>query len=168
VKKVANLFLLFIILISLIFGSFDISQAKGKDRHSSRSSYSHKSYSPRKYTSHSYKTYSPKTHTSKTYKATSYKGHTAKSSSRETHSYRKHTPGSHKNNYATGVARGTKGRIKRSEKAKREFMKQTGYPHGRPGYVVDHIIPLKKGGADTPSNMQWQTKEAAKQKDKWE
>ena len=36
-------------------------------------------------------------------------------------------------------------------------MTQTGYPHGRPGYVVDHIIPLKRGGADAPWNMQWQT-----------
>ena len=35
-------------------------------------------------------------------------------------------------------------------------------------HVIDHIIPLKRGGADAPSNMQWQTKEAAKAKDKWE
>ena len=47
-------------------------------------------------------------------------------------------------------------------------MKQTGYPHGRKGYVIDHIVPLSKGGADAPSNMQWQTKDAAKAKDKWE
>jgi hypothetical protein len=33
-----------------------------------------------------------------------------------------------------------------------------------PGYVVDHVTPLKRGGADKPSNMQWQTKEAATQK----
>jgi hypothetical protein len=33
------------------------------------------------------------------------------------------------------------------------------------GYTIDHIKPLKRGGADAPSNMQWQTKEAAKQKD---
>ena len=44
-------------------------------------------------------------------------------------------------------------------------MKQTGYPHGRPGYVVDHIIPLKRGGADEPWNMQWQTIAAGKAKD---
>lgn len=67
-----------------------------------------------------------------------------------------------------GVQRDSNGRIKRSESAKHDFMKQTGYPNGRPGYVVDHIIPLYKGGCDCPSNMQWQTIESAKQKDKWE
>jgi hypothetical protein len=34
--------------------------------------------------------------------------------------------------------------------------------------VIDHINPLACGGPDSPSNMQWQTKEAAKAKDKWE
>jgi len=37
-----------------------------------------------------------------------------------------------------------------------------------PGYVVDHIKPLKRGGADRPSNMQWQTRAEAKAKDRWE
>lgn len=37
-----------------------------------------------------------------------------------------------------------------------------------PGFVVDHIEPLCAGGPDTPSNMQWQTAEAAKMKDKEE
>ncbi len=37
-----------------------------------------------------------------------------------------------------------------------------------PGYVVDHVKPLKRGGADRPNNMQWQTKADAKAKDKWE
>jgi hypothetical protein len=37
-----------------------------------------------------------------------------------------------------------------------------------PGYVVDHIIPLHCGGADDPSNMQWQTISAAVAKDRLE
>ena len=37
-----------------------------------------------------------------------------------------------------------------------------------PGWVVDHMLPLSCGGADLPSNMQWQTKEAALQKDRLE
>jgi hypothetical protein len=69
---------------------------------------------------------------------------------------------------ASGVARDANGKIKRSESAKREFMRMRGYPDGRPGYVVDHIIPLKRGGCDCASNMQWQTIQEAKAKDKWE
>lgn len=61
-----------------------------------------------------------------------------------------------------------RGRIERSEAAKGEFMRQTGYPRGRPGYVLDHIVPLACGGADAPSNMQWQTVADGKAKDKWE
>jgi hypothetical protein len=33
---------------------------------------------------------------------------------------------------------------------------------------VDHVVPLKRGGADKPKNMQWQTAAAAKAKDKIE
>lgn len=75
---------------------------------------------------------------------------------------------------ASGVQRDKRGRIARSQRAKSEFKKahpcpSTGKSRGAcPGYVIDHVQPLKKGGADKPSNMQWQTKEAAKQKDKWE
>ena len=50
----------------------------------------------------------------------------------------------------------------------REFMKQTGYPHGRPGYVIDHVIPVACGGPDAPANMQWQTIEEATAKDRVE
>jgi hypothetical protein len=42
-----------------------------------------------------------------------------------------------------------------SASTRSEFMKQVGYPKGRKGCVVDHIVPLECGGADTPSNMQW-------------
>jgi hypothetical protein len=66
------------------------------------------------------------------------------------------------------VARDADGRIKRSASARHEFEVQTGYPKGRPGYVIDHIRPLACGGADDPSNMQWQTSEAAKAKDRVE
>jgi len=65
-------------------------------------------------------------------------------------------------------ARTSRGRIQRSEKSKEDFMRQTGHPRGWPGHVVDHKVPLACGGADAPSNMQWQTTEDAKAKDKVE
>jgi hypothetical protein len=80
----------------------------------------------------------------------------------------RHSSVHHSRSSSVGGARDSHGRIRRSESAKRDFMKQTGYPHGRPGYVIDHVVPLSKGGADRPSNMQWQTKADAKAKDKWE
>ena len=84
-----------------------------------------------------------------------------------TSSYRSHsTHWSSSSSYA--VPRDDHGRIVRSESARRQFMSQTGYPHGRPGYIVDHAVALKRGGADDPSNMQWQTIAEAKAKDKWE
>jgi len=66
------------------------------------------------------------------------------------------------------VRRGANGRIERSESARHQFMTQTGYPHGRRGYVIDHVVPLACGGADAPSNMQWQTVAEGKAKDKTE
>ncbi len=36
------------------------------------------------------------------------------------------------------------------------------------GYVIDHVRPLKRGGADAPSNMQWQSVAAARAKDRVE
>ena len=44
-----------------------------------------------------------------------------------------------------------------------------GKNHGPcPGYVIDHITALACGGADAPTNMQWQSVEEGKAKDKWE
>lgn len=42
-----------------------------------------------------------------------------------------------------------------------EFKRLTAYERGRPGYVIDQLVPLALGGADTPANMQWQTIQAA-------
>ena len=69
---------------------------------------------------------------------------------------------------STVAARNSHGRIKRSASARNAFKKQTGYPHGWKGYVVDHVVPLECGGADAPSNMQWQTVAEAKVKDRTE
>lgn len=72
------------------------------------------------------------------------------------------------------IARDSHGRIKRSGSAKREFeamhpCPSTGRASGPcPGYIIDHVTALACGGVDAPSNMQWQTKEQAKAKDKWE
>ncbi len=75
---------------------------------------------------------------------------------------------------AVGVKRDAHGKIARDPHAKEAFRKanpcpSTGKTYGAcPGYVVDHVQALKRGGADDPSNMQWQTREAAKIKDRIE
>jgi hypothetical protein len=66
------------------------------------------------------------------------------------------------------VPRDDKSSIQRSAAARHAFARQTGYPNGRPGYVIDHVVPLACGGTDAPSNMQWQTVAAGKAKDKVE
>jgi hypothetical protein len=65
-------------------------------------------------------------------------------------------------------------KIERSQAAK-DLFKQShpcpsnGNNHGAcHDYVIDHIKPLACGGADDPSNMQWQSTVDAKAKDKWE
>lgn len=65
-------------------------------------------------------------------------------------------------------SRDRQGRLRRSGEARREFMRLTGHPHGWPGHVIDHRIPLACGGADAPSNMQWQTIAEARAKDRIE
>lgn len=72
------------------------------------------------------------------------------------------------------VSRDRHGRIARSAKAKQQFKRQhpcpsTGKGSGAcPGYVIDHVHPLKRGGRDAPDNMQWQTVQDAKIKDRTE
>jgi hypothetical protein len=63
--------------------------------------------------------------------------------------------------------------VVRSKKALHDFKVQTGFPGGRPGWVIDHVIPLCSclhdpaclSVLDTPANMQWQDSATAKQKD---
>jgi hypothetical protein len=74
----------------------------------------------------------------------------------------------------TSCARDSNGRIKRSKVAADSFRSpnpcpSTGKASGAcPGYVIDHVVPLKRGGPDEPSNRQWQTRAAAKAKDRVE
>jgi hypothetical protein len=83
------------------------------------------------------------------------------------------SPG-HRSTYSTVARRDAHGKIVRSGQAKDDFKKQhpcpsTGKTSGVcPGYVIDHVTALKRGGADSPSNMQWQTTAVAKAKDKTE
>ncbi len=76
--------------------------------------------------------------------------------------------------FATGVIFAAGPSAARSSSAARAFMMEQPCPTtGRtrypcPGWVIDHVQALRCGGADHPSNMQWQTVQAAKEKDRWE
>jgi hypothetical protein len=76
--------------------------------------------------------------------------------------------------YCASCERDSRGRIMRSESATQTFRHLNPCPAtgkssgGCPGYVIDHVVPLKRGGPDAPSNMQWQTKAEAKAKDRVE
>jgi 5-methylcytosine-specific restriction endonuclease McrA len=77
-------------------------------------------------------------------------------------------------NRCSTCQRDSRGHIKRSTVAKSQFRNQhpcpaTGRTRGAcPGFVIDHVVPLKRGGADSPRNMQWQTTAEAKAKDRVE
>jgi len=72
------------------------------------------------------------------------------------------------------IHRDIHGRIERSQAARVAFKREhpcpaTHMPTGPcPGYIIDHVIALKRGGADNPANMQWQTVDEAKAKDRVE
>ncbi|HTP27997.1 MAG TPA: HNH endonuclease signature motif containing protein [Anaeromyxobacteraceae bacterium] len=89
--------------------------------------------------------------------------------------YRSHSTGTRSSgtSHATHSKRGSS-HAKRDPAERRAFQRthpcpSTGRTSGAcPGYVVDHVQALKRGGADAPSNMQWQTVEDAKAKDRVE
>lgn len=117
-------------------------------------------------------------HSSGSHASTSHSGVPHSAAGASTHASSKSSShrvsGTQKSTYAGGARRDSHGKIARSEKSKDDFKKQhpcpsSGKNHGScPGYVIDHVVPLKRGGADAPSNMQWQTVEAAKIKDRTE
>jgi hypothetical protein len=67
---------------------------------------------------------------------------------------------------AAEAPRGLSPRAERSAAAREAFERQTGYANGRPGYLVEYIVPLSCGGTDTPGNMQWLTLAEARRKNK--
>jgi hypothetical protein len=80
----------------------------------------------------------------------------------------------HRSDYCKACQRDSRGRIARSAAAKRAFRKTHPCPSTRSthgpcvGFVIDHIKPLKRGGADVPSNMQYESIPEGKAKDKVE
>ena len=80
----------------------------------------------------------------------------------------------HRASYCADCARDSRGRIARDPAQVRAFRSShpcpsTGSFRGAcSGYIVDHIKALKHGGSDTPENMQWQSREEAKAKDREE
>ncbi len=55
-------------------------------------------------------------------------------------------------------------KVERSATVKSRFLRSKGYKKVPPGYEIDHIVPLSKGGRDEPSNMQLIPKSVHKQK----
>lgn len=78
------------------------------------------------------------------------------------------------NSSAAGVSRDARDRIQHSARAREGFKSSrpcpsTGQSPGScPGCVIDHVVPIERSGADAPYNMQRQTKEEARQIDRWE
>lgn len=142
-----------VLLIALLFAPAFASRSHHSSGGHYRSSYrSHSSYRSRSYTQRTRRSYASH--------RTSYSYHPRRSYSTRTRSSYGRTSDSHG--------------IKRSAAAKDTFRRQhpcpsTGRSSGAcPGYVIDHKKALACGGADDPSNMQWQTTAGAKAKDKWE
>ena len=162
------------------------SRSYGSRSHSSRS-YSSRSHSPRSYSPRSSpRTYRAPRSSTRSYRAPRTAPHRYASPhvrtyrprhdrlpgpSSRTRAY--HAPRPHRSYRAPRAprapgSRNAHGRLARSRTARSRFERQTGHPHGWPGHVIDHIVPLACGGRDSPDNMQWQTTAEAKAKDRVE
>lgn len=185
------------VLLLLLVGLSGLAFARGSHSSGGRS-YSSHTYSSHSYSSHSYSSrsggYHPRSYSSG---SSGYHTRSSSSSHRSEHvhgyyrkdgtyvnSYTRSAPGTATHSrstysthssttYATGGG-DSHGRIHRSAAAKDEFKRKhpcpsTGRSSGAcPGYVIDHVQALACGGADAPSNMQWQTVAEGKEKDKTE
>jgi len=56
----------------------------------------------------------------------------------------------------------------RNPAVKHQFDVLNGFPHGRKGYIVDHVCSIFNNGIDDISNMQYQTIAESKKKDRIE
>jgi hypothetical protein len=153
-----------ILLLGFLIAISPAAAISTRGSHGRSSGYHPRSYS-RPYTSHSYRTRSY---------SSSYRSHSYRTRSYSTHARTTTRSYKPRSTYTHGVQRDSHGRIKRSTAAKNAFKRQhpcpsTGRSSGAcPGYIIDHVKALECGGADDPSNMQWQTVSAAKAKDKTE
>lgn len=69
---------------------------------------------------------------------------------------------------AAGVQRDSHGRIARSSASRMRFLRSQGLTHTPSGCQVDHVVPLARGGSDTPGNMQLLCGEALSVKERTE
>jgi 5-methylcytosine-specific restriction endonuclease McrA len=75
--------------------------------------------------------------------------------------------------YCSECRRDSSGRIARRRTIRREFQRDSPCPStGRttgqcPGFVADHVIPLRRGAADAVENLRWQTIEEANRRIGW-
>jgi len=96
--------------------------------------------------SHSYRTYSSSSWGSKSWRAPKYAKLPAFKSGYRLHSSGTSWSGTYK---STGLPKAN-----RSESARHQYLQNQGYDKVPTGYEVDHIVPLSRGGADEPYNMQ--------------
>lgn len=145
VKKLLSLFVTLLIAISPIFAEAKSYRPfNGKSSHNSRST--------------SYRPYKPPRHSS------FYGSRTYGSLRSSTGVKSAIKVGGTKYNYNKTDRNSGLPKVKRSEAAKKQFLKSKGYRGVPSGYEVDHIVPLSKGGRDEPSNMQLIPKSIHKQK----
>jgi hypothetical protein len=101
----------------------------------------------------------------KPYKVKSYHPESYKSSSYKKNIANKPTYKIGNTKYIMGESyKNGKPKVERNSTVKKKFLKNRGYDKTPYGYEVDHVIPLHKGGADEPYNMQLLPREMHKQK----